>query len=231
MDSPKKLFKKHLSERNIQMTDIHKSVCDEVFDIHDHFTLEELGRRLDEKVTIGQAEATLAHMVCAGLVRKVIFREDQVFYEHVYGHVHHDHLLCIGCGKVVEFTHPDIEINQEIVAREYGFEMLRHALRIEGLCGECRIITDSTEIAPVPFQPKQPEMPLSMINNGEHVTVGAIHGGRKMQQRLASMGIIQGDDIEILQNTFAGPITVRTRDSRIAIGHGMSHKIFVKPVS
>jgi len=231
MEKPESIFRKYLAARAVSMTEAHGAICRAVFEIHDHFTLEELGDKLISRVNGKQMFDILNQLVGAGLVRKVIFREDQVFYEHVYGHVHHDHLVCISCGKIIEFTHPAIEISQEEVTQKHGFKMLRHSLRIAGLCAACREKTDATQVAPAPEQRRQPEMPLSMVNNGEHVIVGSIRGGKQMLQRLASMGITQGDEIEVIQNTFTGPITVRARDSRIAIGHGMSHKIFVKLIT
>ena len=75
-----------------------------------------------------------------------------------------------------------------------------------------------------------PGMPLSLVGNGECVRVAEIHGCREMKQRLAALGMKPGEAIEVLQNTFTGPVTVCVKDSRIAIGRGMSHKIFVKPI-
>jgi Fur family transcriptional regulator, ferric uptake regulator len=225
-----KLFTKYLDKQGIALSEAHKSICLAAFDMHDHFTLGDLCSRFPDHSET-QVEEVLSQLVLSGLVRKLIFREDRIFYEHVYGHIHHDHLICVGCGKIDEFTHPDIEIKQADVAREYGFEMLRHALRIEGLCADCQKKPKVTNLAPAPKLPRRAEIPLSMAANGEHVQVSKIRGGKHMQQRLASMGVIPGDNIEIVQNTFTGPITIRARDTRIAIGHCMSHKIFVKSVS
>ncbi len=221
------LFTEYLAKRGIHLSNVHKKICVAAFDMHDHFTLEDLCARFQD-ICAAQVEAVLSQLVCSGLVRKVIFREDNIVYEHVYGHIHHDHLVCLGCGKIEEFTHPDIEINQADVAKEYGFKMLRHSLRIEGLCSVCRKKSRATDVAPPPKMLHRAEIPLSMIGNGERVRVALIRGGREIKQRLFSMGLCEGDDVEILKNTFAGPLTIRVKDCRIAVGHGIAHKIFVK---
>lgn len=228
MEKPEVLFARYLSERKIPMTQVFKSVCEAAFDIHDHFSLDELSARFND-IDNKQVEAVLVQLECAGLVRKVIFREVEVFYEHVYGHLHHDHMHCVSCGKIIEFTDPTIELSQKDVAENHGFKMLRHTLRIEGICKDCQARSEEHPVAPHPETAKIPEMPLSMAANGERYIIGKVRGGKDLFQRLASMGVTQGDEIEVIQNTFAGPVTIRAKDSRIAIGHGMSHKIYVKP--
>lgn len=230
MKDPEAVLSEYLSKREIAMTDEHRSVCSAVFNIHDHFTRDALCFQL-KGISRTSVEATLEQLIGAGLVREVALRGSHVFYEHTYGHPHHDHLVCVACGKIVEFSHPDIEVSQEVVVREHGFELLRHALRIEGLCPECRARKQSTDLSPAPDVPKAPEMPLSLASHGERVIVRTIRGGGDIQRRLASMGITLGETVEVLQNHFAGPIIVRARGSRIAIGHGMSHRIYVSPAA
>jgi Fur family ferric uptake transcriptional regulator len=143
----------------------------------------------------------------------------------------HDYLVCINCGKIVEFNRPDIKAAQKEVAEEHGFRMVPHALRIEGLCAECREKNGTAQFEQ-PHQASRPvELPLSMVGGGERVRICMIRGGRNIKQRLASMGVTPGDEIEVLQNLFSGPITIRVKDTRIAIGHGISHKVMVKPIS
>jgi Fur family transcriptional regulator, ferric uptake regulator len=77
----------------------------------------------------------------AGVIRRVVTRasgEPTVEYEHVWGREHHDHLLCSTCGRRVEFHYPAIEVLQEAVAREHGFELRAHRLELIGLCGGCQ---------------------------------------------------------------------------------------------
>jgi len=69
-------------------------------------------------------------------------------------------------------------------------------------------------------------MPLSMVNPGEEVTLMAIHAGRGLQSRLHSMGLFPGVKMKILKGG-PGPLIVSVRDTRLALGCGMAHKIMV----
>jgi Fur family transcriptional regulator, ferric uptake regulator len=51
---------------------------------------------------------------------------------------HHDHLVCVRCGRVVEFFEAAIETRQEAIAREHGFTIEDHSLVIYGVCADCR---------------------------------------------------------------------------------------------
>ena len=59
-------------------------------------------------------------------------------FEHVLGHEHHDHMVCLECDKILEFRDDELERRQELAARRAGFESQRHSLRIYGRCRECR---------------------------------------------------------------------------------------------
>jgi len=84
----------------------------------------------------------LSLLVEAGIIRRVSVHEDApsegAWYEHVWGRSHHDHLVCMQCGRRVEFSYPAIDVLQEAVAREHGFTLERHYLELVGLCPECR---------------------------------------------------------------------------------------------
>lgn len=51
---------------------------------------------------------------------------------------HHDHLTCVNCGKIVEFENSSIEVLQNRVAMEHGFQLTGHVLELYGVCAECR---------------------------------------------------------------------------------------------
>ena len=86
----------------------------------------------------------LALLVQAGIIRRASIQEDAstggVWYEHIWDHEHHDHLVCSHCGMKVEFSYPAIEILQEAVAKEHGFILESHHLELIGMCPDCRNI-------------------------------------------------------------------------------------------
>jgi Fe2+ transport system protein FeoA len=62
---------------------------------------------------------------------------------------------------------------------------------------------------------------------GEEVVIERLLGGKKVQQRLADMGLTPGTTIEVIKASGPGPIIVAFRGSRIALGHGLSQKVLV----
>ncbi len=69
-------------------------------------------------------------------------------------------------------------------------------------------------------------IPLTMVKPGKEVTVIAIHGGRGIKARLASLGLIPGVKVKVL-GIGPGPLIVAVKDTRLALGYGMAQKILV----
>jgi len=73
-------------------------------------------------------------------------------------------------------------------------------------------------------------MPLTMASSGESVRVIALDSGRQMRRRLADLGIAEGQVLTVIQSGGRGAVIVSLQgDARMAIGHGMAHKIRVVP--
>ena len=71
-------------------------------------------------------------------------------------------------------------------------------------------------------------MPLSMASPGEKVKVAAIKAGWGLERRLADMGLTPGVQIKVVNSLGHGPVVIEVRGSRLALGHGISHKIMVE---
>jgi len=71
-------------------------------------------------------------------------------------------------------------------------------------------------------------MVLSMVDQGKEVTLAHINGGRGMRLKLYSMGFVPGAAFTVLSRNGGGPVMVRVKDSRLAIGRGMAQKIVVE---
>ena len=100
-----------------------------------------------ERVSVTTVYRNLPLLVAAGIVRRAPGEAGGragARYEHVWGRRHHDHLVCVSCGSVVEFHYPAIEVLQEAVAAEHGFRLLRHSLELKGLCESCRSKTEGS---------------------------------------------------------------------------------------
>lgn len=107
--------------------------------------------RLDLKKAGHEASLTTVYrnlplLLEAGIIRRAtVFDETHggATYECVWGHSHHDHLICARCGKLVEFSYPAIEVLQEAIARDYGFVLLSHQFELVGLCTQCQALAPS----------------------------------------------------------------------------------------
>ncbi len=127
------------------MTGERLSLLKTVCDIEGHFQpahLQELLHRQGQKLSLTTVYRNLSLLVQAGIIRRTSIEEDNTlggaWYEHIWDHEHHDHLICSRCGKKVEFHYPAIEILQEALAKEHGFVLERHHLELVGICPDCQ---------------------------------------------------------------------------------------------
>ena len=136
------LFRRYLAGQNLKMTQERRTILEEVFSSEEHFGADELHLRfVDRKVAVSRATIyrTLEHLVQSGLVRRVYLdNQKKAFFEHVHGRRHHEHMICLSCGRVIEFSDDPLEERQDQVCRQHKFKPLRHSLRIVGLCASCQ---------------------------------------------------------------------------------------------
>ena len=187
--------------------------------IEGHVTARELAERLRrEEVQLDDAYvASVLALFCRyGLANERQFQGRDEAYEHRHLDEHHDHLICVRCGAIQEFTDQEIEQQQRTAAHRYGFRSLRHRTEIYGLCAKCAA-------------PSEQAFPLAMASAGERGVVTAIRGSAGMERRLVSMGIRPGAEIVVLNSGRPGPFLVAVQGTRVALGHGMAHRIMVAP--
>ncbi|MEN7528486.1 MULTISPECIES: ferric iron uptake transcriptional regulator [unclassified Cupriavidus] len=101
-----------------------------------HLSAEDVYRiLLNEHMDIGLATVyrVLTQFEQAGLLSRNNFESGKAIFELNEGK-HHDHLVCLDCGRVEEFFDPDIEHRQQSIARERGFALQEHALSLYGNC-------------------------------------------------------------------------------------------------
>ena len=135
------LLELHLRERGLKMTGPRRAVLEVFLGIEEHVTAEELYEAV-RKADPGIGQATVFRTVKlleeAGLARAACRDEGPRRFEHAYLHEHHDHLVCVDCGAIVEFADPTIERAQEAIYRRHGFEPGLHSLELRGRCPKCR---------------------------------------------------------------------------------------------
>jgi Fur family ferric uptake transcriptional regulator len=107
-----------------------------------HMSAEDVYRNLltnNEEIGLATVYRVLTQFEAAGLVIRHHFEEGRSIFE-LAGAYHHDHMVCVKCGRVVEFTDADIESLQEKIADKLGFELTDHNLNMYGFCPECRTV-------------------------------------------------------------------------------------------
>jgi Fur family transcriptional regulator, ferric uptake regulator len=105
-----------------------------------HMSAEDVYKALLEngdEVGLATIYRVLTQFEAAGLVTRHHFDEGHSMFELNQGS-HHDHILCVKCGRVDEFMDPVIEEQQHKIAEAKGYEMTDHALYIYGICPNCR---------------------------------------------------------------------------------------------
>lgn len=122
-------------EKGMRMTDQRRVVARVLSTSHDHPDVEELYRRahaLDPHISIATVYRTVRLFEEAGIIARHDFRDGRSRYEEA-PETHHDHLIDMKTGQVIEFVDPEIEALQEIIARRLGYRLVDHRLELYGV--------------------------------------------------------------------------------------------------
>jgi len=107
---------------------------------HRHMSAEDVYKAMlehGEDIGLATIYRVLTQFESAGLVTRHHFEGGHSVFELDQGH-HHDHILCVKCGKVDEFMDETIEERQKAIAKDKGYEITDHSLYIYGICPKCR---------------------------------------------------------------------------------------------
>ena len=122
-------------EKGMRMTDQRRVVARVLSDSHDHPDVEELYRRahaMDPHISIATVYRTVRLFEEAGIIERHDFRDGRSRYEETPDH-HHDHLIDMRTGRVIEFVEPEIEALQERIALKLGYKLVDHRLELYGI--------------------------------------------------------------------------------------------------
>ena len=122
-------------EKGMRMTDQRRVVARVLSDSQDHPDVEELYRRShdqDPHISIATVYRTVRLFEEAGIISRHDFRDGRSRYEEAPD-VHHDHLIDMRSGKVIEFVDPEIEALQAAIAHRLGFKLVDHRLELYGV--------------------------------------------------------------------------------------------------
>ena len=139
--SNEKTFESYLQSKGLKSTHQRENIVNFFLQQHKHLSIEELYRKLQKRdPQIGQATVyrTLKLLVDAGLATECQFSDGFTRFEPVHEGEHHDHLVCLKCGKIIEFENDQIEQLQIKVSKEHNFKLTNHKCVLYGYCSKCK---------------------------------------------------------------------------------------------
>ena len=123
------ILKKALRKEGLRYTHQRQAVWDELSASDEHRDAEEIYLALYNsglKVSRATVYRTIDVLVKNNLVRKLDLGDGRARYEHKMDTAHHDHLICIQCGKIDEFMDNIIENRQDVIVENFGYKLIRH---------------------------------------------------------------------------------------------------------
>lgn len=139
-------FLDFMGRKGLNTTAQRKAIAEAFFDFPGHHSLEEFYLHIQKKdPSIGQTTVyrTLKLLCDAGLATETHFSDGIARYEVAHPDSHHDHMVCLACGKIVEICDERIEKLQKDIASAHGFVLSGHVHNLYGICPACRAHRDT----------------------------------------------------------------------------------------
>ena len=134
-------FKEALKKEGLKYTPQRTAVLEEIIKDKGHRESEEIYLALKKRgqhVSRATVYRTMDILVNNGFARKMNLGDGRARYESKVNSPHHDHLVCMDCGLIVEFMDQKIEDLQDEIAIQYEFQLKRHIHQLFGLCKKCQ---------------------------------------------------------------------------------------------
>ncbi len=132
-----------IRRKGLRRTSQRDTIVRAVFSKDEHFTAEELFERVrktDADASRATVYRTLGLLVEANLLREIDLGDNQTTYDpNFLDKPSHNHLVCIDCGRVVEFEDLNLDLLNDCVTRRLGFKPLRQSIKIEANCEQLRL--------------------------------------------------------------------------------------------
>ena len=134
-------FKEALKKEGLKYTPQRTAVLEEIIKDKGHRESEEIYlalKKSGQHVSRATVYRTMDILVNNGFARKMNLGDGRARYESKVNSPHHDHLVCMDCGLIVEFMDQKIEDLQDEIAIQYEFQLKRHIHQLFGLCKKCQ---------------------------------------------------------------------------------------------
>ena len=134
-------IKKALKKEGLRYTRQRQAVWDELCTSDDHRDAETIYfslRKSGLNVSRATVYRTIDVLVKNNMVRKLELGDGRARYEHKINSTHHDHLICVHCGRIEEFMDEEIEKLQEKIVDKLDFKLIRHIHQLFVICNDCK---------------------------------------------------------------------------------------------
>ncbi len=133
-------LKNLIKKRGLKHSAQRELILKILFHAKEHLSPEDIYnqvKKINPAIGLATVYRTLSFLEKEGMVDSVSFGAEGKRYELNRGE-HHDHIICLECGKIIEFYNEELERLQEKIATGCGFKLITHQLNLYGLCKECQ---------------------------------------------------------------------------------------------
>ncbi len=133
-------FREFLRDNGLKFTHEREQILGSLLELDQHVDADELlvrMRRSGSKVSRATIYRTLDLLVQAGLARKVRLGGEHHHFEHIFGRRQHEHMICVQCGRIIEWYDPALARVIDDNLREQGFVASRWSVQVIGRCSDC----------------------------------------------------------------------------------------------
>lgn len=231
----REIFTEFLKRGSSRITPERFEVLEAAFKFKGHFGADELYVALKNKnkeVSRATVYNSLELLTKSNLLIKRNFGDGATRYEaNLRGS--HEHIICTECGKITEFSAPEIKNDAKMLAERLGYDFSGYNFNLYGRCREHALKNAETKKDKGFKNPAEsgPEKKRSMADcpQGKTVKILEVNSGKSSCMSLMNMGIAQGTEVLIKRKSpMKGPLLLLINDTEIAVGYSIAKKIMVE---